>query len=487
MNTEDVNLSKEEDARSWHPNYDAYTEMIVNHPNYKGLFYERDRKTNRVKWVVTGKSDKGKMRTAWWDKKCIEYGIPIKAGCYAIISRLLHPTGKHVCQCCGKEMSIYYEYPTKNLLAKLNAALDLDIEYPHEYSISEIVDNFCETQQDLDRVAALFRLSRGLGKEQLKKQLADNFYNGGSKLLSPGVMSNNPDRFDGFHSDGLCCRERTDKGRHSANMKTYTQDRRAYEEWADGNYNLANRLMGEFHKDERLYECPKCHEMKRMTADHTGPISLGFCHSIYFSPLCDSCNSSKNNRFTKEDIEKLIRLEEEGHTVISWHSKSIWDRLKNQIDDDAMAKDLSSVMAAYHQNVLYIFGIIYYWTGTYFLDETNKTFLDRYLHPEYSMYDYRFENFDPFHLEDLVILEEPLDSKNKRKNQDRYRRIAYESLLDFRTKDNRRVAYHYEDNSPEVQNIIELIRQTRVDEAHDELVTLLDKLAVKVIKEKWDY
>ncbi len=143
-------------------------------------------------------------------------------------------------------------------------------------------------------------------------------------------------------------------------------------------------------------------------------------------------------------------------------------------------------MASYHQNVLYIFGIIYYWTGNIFLDENSDTFLDRYLHPEYSMYDYRFLNFDPFHLEELEIIETPLDSKNKRKNQERYRRIAYESLMSFHQKDNRRKSYYFEDDSIDVQEIIELVRNYQTDAASDKLKILLDKLATVIIEKEWD-
>ena len=52
--------------RNWHPDFREYTEMMVNHPNYKGLYFERD-KEGRVKWVVTGKSEKGQLRQTWWD------------------------------------------------------------------------------------------------------------------------------------------------------------------------------------------------------------------------------------------------------------------------------------------------------------------------------------------------------------------------------------------------------------------------------------
>ncbi|MDY2865496.1 MAG: hypothetical protein SOV34_02480, partial [Sodaliphilus sp.] len=55
--------------RTWNPSFENYTEFIVSHPNYKGLFYERDN-DGRVKWVVTGKSHKGKLRQTWWDARC---------------------------------------------------------------------------------------------------------------------------------------------------------------------------------------------------------------------------------------------------------------------------------------------------------------------------------------------------------------------------------------------------------------------------------
>ena len=96
-----------------HPNYEKYVEFIVNHPNYAGLYYERD-ESGKVKWVVTGKSPKGQLRQAWWDRQCAIHNIPIQKGCYAKLARLIHPTGIHICQCCGEGRSIFYEYPAKN-------------------------------------------------------------------------------------------------------------------------------------------------------------------------------------------------------------------------------------------------------------------------------------------------------------------------------------------------------------------------------------
>lgn len=429
--------------RTWNPSFENYTEFIVSHPNYKGLFYERDN-DGRVKWVVTGKSHKGKLRQAWWDARCKEHNIEIRKGCYAIIARIIHPTKKHVCQCCGKELSILYEYPGKRLLNRINETFGWSISQT-DYTIREIILSASNLQNGLEKISEILGLPNGLSLHDAIEYAYTNLVDKEAAILSPGVMSNSPDRYDGFHSDGLCCRENTDKGRHKENMKTYTQDRRAYEEWSDGDYNLANRLMGEINKQPPML-CPICDKIKHMSADHIGPISLGFCHSIHFAPMCSSCNSSKNNRFTKNDVDELLRIEESGEQVISWHSKAIWDAVKHTIKNDEDAKFASSVMAKCHQNVINILSLIYQKTG--------HDFLMRYLHPKYSLVDYRFEDVDLKHLDRIKIISAPLDSKNKRKNQERYVRIAFESLDDFAKKKNRKNYLLIDENSEELDTVI---------------------------------
>ncbi len=476
----------EEIDRSWHPNFKNYTEFIASHPNYKGLFFERGSDGN-VKWVVAGKSDKGQLRQKWWDEQCRKHNIPIQKGCYAVIARLIHPTKRKVCQCCGKELSILYEYPNKSLLQKINLYFKTDIAQA-DYTLKEIVTTLCRNSQDLRYIAKLFNAEHVLffstdsfatQQGKLVDFIYKNFVDKCTGPLSPGAMSNSPDRFDGYHSDGLCCREKTDKGRHSDNMKTYNQDRRAYEEWADGNYNLANRLMGEFHKGSKLYRCPKCGRMEVMSADHIGPISLGFCHSQYnFTGLCSACNSSKNNRFTKEDVERLIALEKKGIQVISWHSKYIWDELKLQVRNDIDAKKLSSVMVKCHQNVLKLFSIIYQRCG--------REYLLRFLHPEYSMYDYRFENFDPLDLTKLVVREAPLDSVNKRKNSERYVRIAFETLESFDEKDNRKTSFFHETLSSDINRLILSINNRQYNNADNQIRQVIAKLCDIIKRNEWD-
>jgi len=66
----------------------------------------------------------------------------------------------------------------------------------------------------------------------------------------------------------------------------------------------------------------RCHGSETViTADHVGPISLGFAHTPYFVPLCSPCNSSKNNRMSLADVKRLIVLEQRGVTVVSWQAK----------------------------------------------------------------------------------------------------------------------------------------------------------------------
>ncbi len=235
--------------------------------------------------------------------------------------------------------------------------------------------------------------------------------------------------------------------------------------------------MGEFHKCPPM-ECPQCHKIAKMTADHIGPISLGFCHSIHFAPMCKSCNSSKNNRFTLSDVQKLIELENQEEDVVSWHSKYIWDLLKHKITNDEEAKLASSIMKECHQNILYMFSLIYKATGT--------EFLSRYLHPECSLYDYRFDNFDLSDLSKMIIIKNELDSKNKRNNQERYVRIAFESLEEFGNKGNRKVSFLISKKTIQLKAIIKSIKNGNFEKADNELKGLIKDVSMRIYQlEKW--
>jgi len=102
------------------------------------------------------------------------------------------------------------------------------------------------------------------------------------------------------------------------------------------------------------------------------------------------------------------------------------------------------------------------------------------------MYDIRFQNFDPTDLSKLVVIRTDLDSKNKRKNQDRYVRIAFESLDDFKRKDNRRTLINLEPYEPRIDELIQLIDSRKFDTADKYLRTIIDSIGEDIINVTWD-
>lgn len=410
-------MEENKDQRSWNSNFKEYTEFIVNHKNYKGLFYERGKDGN-VKWVITGKSEKGQERRAWWDDQCKKHYIKIEAGCYAKIALLIHPTKLHTCQICGRELSVEYIYPNSRTLSAINKHFNIAFE-PFSIDIFEIIDELAQDSDAINKLKQIFRIEEDLklSKNSLKKYIKENYVDDSVKgLLSPGAMSNSPDRFDGYHSDGACCRSKSDKGRHKSNLQRYGQDRRVYENWADGDWKMADRLMSEFRKNG-------------ISADHIGPISLGFCHRPKFHPLTKAENSAKNNRMSLSDVKVLID-DEKKEQVVSWHSKFIWDKLKFYVKTDKDAVKLSDLMRKNLHYILTIFSII---------DEAGyREFLEIFLNPQYSFFDYSFEDFNPKTGKYKKAIPKNLNGKNQQNNIERYKRVAFEKLQEYKNVDNRK-------------------------------------------------
>jgi len=415
-----------------HPNFIKYMEYIVNHDNYKTQPCGFN-KNNNITWVKTAKSCP--ERTLWWDSQVSKYSLKNRAE----VARYLHPKelkGLKPCSECGKYLSIYYIYPGKNCLKKINDIFKTNYRL-YEEGIYYIIDDLINKKIDINLIISnfidIFKIKEGINSiDSLKSYLLNTHTHKSQKgkLLSPGVMSNAPDRFDGFHTYNACCRKEKDTGRYEENMKNYTRDRRAFEHWADGNFTLANQIMGEFLKYKKVIQCPGCKNFKQMTADHIGPISLGFCHREKFNPLCSSCNSSKNNRMTYENVQELIKDEEAGIQVISWHSKYIWDKLKKSITNNSEAKHVSSIMRKNMHYILATLNIIRKYKNGY-------DFLLTKLHPEYVKYKYKISNFSPLELEKIVIKKEISNAKTKNKSQERYIQISFEELEKYSQKDNR--------------------------------------------------
>ncbi|MEK7544090.1 MAG: restriction endonuclease [Patescibacteria group bacterium] len=451
--------------RAWHPDFIKYMKFIVIHPNYSDM--PNKFKSNGAIWWV---SPSDEVRAKWWDAKKLELHCSNRAE----VARKIHPKELHglkPCQICGKEISIFYVYPNKITLAKLNLITAKVNFSPYEEDIDNIINTLVLNLGDdaFEPLARIFHIPANIStsKEDYISYVKGNC----TGQLSPGVMSNPPDRLDGFHTYNACHRKEEDTGRHSGNLARYTQDRRAYENWADGDWNYTNRLMGEFHKCEVKVKCLNCGNVRRMTPDHIGPISLGFTHRPMFNPLCDECNSGKNNRMTLQDVKTLIKHEKHGEQVVSWHSKYIWDLFKDEVKTQEDAWKLSKIMRANLHYILIILSKI--------SESGHDEFLLRYLHPEYSFYDYRFVSFDPIDGPGDV-LKKPFDSKNKKKNADRYIRISFESLTDYMDKENRNSKIW---NSPSIdKKMIQLLVTLNKKEysgADTELKLLLKQLAIE--------
>jgi Alw26I/Eco31I/Esp3I family type II restriction endonuclease len=421
------------EERTWNPRFIEYMKFIVGHPNYRGMpdVYKADKS---IRWIVAGKSEHGQARTKWWREKARELKIPVEGKWIAKVAKANHPTKIKVCQTCGREMSTEYVYPNKHLITRLNQIPGYEGRFQYEdfQSIYEIMEYLIKESgsKGYRELSEIFAIPGNIEKtfDSYRDFVNSNYVVLERGNLSPGVMSNAPDRLDGFHSYNICCRKTEDTGRHDDNLSRYTEDRRAYENWADGDWKAASWLMGRHGKGK----CNLCQKEGDVTADHIGPLSLGFAHLPVFIPLCKSCNSAKNNRLFYEDVKKLIALEKQGNQVTSWHAKYLWDRLKGTVHNDKDALQLSKLMRISHHYFLEIFYQI--------SKKGHKDFLLQYLHPEYALYeDINFENLNPATFEYDSIMKKAGDKKNYLNNAGRYIRIAFDSLEEYHEKENRRI------------------------------------------------
>ena len=412
-------------ARAWNARFLKYMEMIVNNENYKGLPIER-KEDGSLSWIATAKSKIGQERIEWADKKALELGFQKRAGVYADVMLAIHPTKWKVCQTCGKEMSLYYHYPNAKFLKLLNK--QFNCEFTDCDHISDIWDELI-ARGVKKVVLANFLIKKGglplnpatVPKDEIINALEYVCRKGNKKCLGPGAMSNFPDRYDGFHTYNRCCRASQDTGRSKENLKSYTKDRRAYEYWSDGNIHAANQFMGSGFFDGT-------------SADHIGPISLGFIHDPrYIQPMPSGDNSAKRDRLQIVDIKHIIATEKRtGVYPMSWQSKLIWEYIKNNYERkpnlvptvyrDALKQNMA--------NYMFILRTI--------LEKcpnNGEDFLIKaYLEPNYKY----FEMSYAFNELGEIVKEEPRHYTDRNANEtERYRRIAIEAVFDYSEKDNR--------------------------------------------------
>jgi Alw26I/Eco31I/Esp3I family type II restriction endonuclease len=419
---------------------------IVADPAYAEMPCTTDDE-GKIDWSIPSNRKEGSknwngnaLRRDWWRARAAEVGVDItKKNWLSATAKRIHPLHRKPCQTCGRWMSLRYAYPTASFLKYLNRTLAPDAQLERHdfldiFEVAEHLEAELGFKGAREVLAAKFPALAAAGDgDALRRTLEDAVVPDEPRQLSPGAMSNAPDRLDGFHSYNLCCRSHQDTGRSSQNLRSYGVDRRAFEQWCEGDWTAANYLMTQV----GVGTCATCGRVAQLTADHIGPISLGFAHSPYFAAVCISCNGSKNNRMALADVERLLELEHEldlkesDEPTVSWQAKALWDLCKREVGDDAAALLLSRLMRANQH--------LYLQTLAEIKDAGLADCLLQFLKPGGAEYRVVFRDLDPETLRHGGYSREPRQATYARSQGARMVRIAFEALSEYAQKARRNV------------------------------------------------
>ena len=434
-------------GRPWSPAFIEYMGFIANHPAYRGMpdaFVDE----GRIQWEAPSNRKSGRYkdthakRREWWREKAKSVGIDpaVTSRWISRTAKALHPTGEKPCKICGRVLSVRYVHPQARLLTRLRGIPYIGGSYqfhPLE-PISSLVRRLVADFGDgvLDELPTILgtssikppELGRDLGA--WLRWIESDYVPSEPSLLSPGAMSNAPDRFDGFHSDNLCCRGTADKGRHRSNLATYVTDRRVFEYWTEGEWIAADRMAGQVRDLLAMERCRNGHAGP-CSLDHIGPLSLGFTHRPVYQLLCRACNSAKNNRMTFWDVLHLREAESIGEKVISWHSRRVWDLRKGSVCDDETALRLSKLLRDVRHTLMYVLNEI--------AAAGHFAFLAGFLELGCADYDVEFVGVrvDGHVTRYAELTRLPRETKYADEQKARRCRVAFKELLGYFTKENR--------------------------------------------------
>ena len=450
------------EKRNWHPDFVKYTKTIANHETYKDMpeLYKDD---GCVRWITSASSTLGKKRYEWWDKNRKKLKIPPTKGSLQKTARKIHPTGKKPCQICGRVLSLDYVYLNKNILKKIHDIPNLETRFAETDQIQDVVKSI-QDELGSEGLRYLKRfISIPLRIKENHTEISNYILKEKTTLLGPGVMSDAPDRLDGYHTYNRCCRHTQDKGRSKLNLSRYGEDRRVFQFWSDGDWKAADRLMKLFSKNG-------------VSPDHVGPISLGFCHRPSFDPTTLKENINKRNRLGIKDIKKLLDDEKE-EQVISWHSKKVWDKLKNKIKTESEANELGKVMRKNLNQVLYILHEI--------KDSGYEEFLiKKFLHPQFAQFDIDFEGFDPETGKYEKMIKKKGNKKQYDNNSKRYIEKSLKFLDSYKNKENRRIKVWEDDKiNNEKKYLLKLLEERKFTESYKKIDLILQILTIHAEKE----
>lgn len=443
-------------GQSWAPEFVAYMAFIVNHPAYSDM-PDAVKCDGKIQWEAPSNRSSGLYqfthikRRDWWRAKALSVDIdPSVDQWISKTAKKIHPTGEKPCKRCGLIMQIAYVYPQKNLIKRFNKIFGDSFEVSELEPINDIVQKAYDLYGSdfTKKISELFGtkntkvppLDNDL--EEIQLWLTDVYTPSEPSLLSPGSMSNAPDRFDGFHSFNRCCRGTADTGRHDPNLKGYTTDRRVFEYWSEGDWIAADRLMG-LVKTKLSSEPCADDGSGPPTADHIGPLSLGFCHRPEFKMLSKSGNSAKNNRMSLSDVLYLLECEKSGVEVASWYAKPLWDMLKLNIDNDEKSLRLSKILRDNQRNAMHILCKLF--------EEKKFAFLVYLLELGYADRKVEFINLhtDNFITKYDDIKSTPRTTKYSAEQKARRIRIGLQALEGYKEKDNRHLYLVLDDSISE--------------------------------------
>lgn len=432
-----------------------YEEEIVNDPVYAGMpdlrhddgTIQWEAPSNRGSGVFQFSHDK---RYQWWINKASEVGINTSEDKWiSKVAKKIHPTKLHPCKVCGRIMDIRYCYLSANFMKRVKKLpfYDEQVDMDEITHITDFIASFTDTYGDkaYDALPELLKCSQVKSIPTLPHDLSSwtdwinsEYIPKEPSMLGPGAMSNAPDRLDGFHTYDRCCRPTADKGRSKENLASYSTDRSAFENWSDGNWIQANKLMGYINSNSELkkQQCANhstgSFHPRPCSADHIGPISLGFSHRPEFQLLCKPCNSAKNNRMYYSDVQHLISVEEGGSTVTTWYAAPIWQRCKQKVYDKESALKLSRIMRDNRNIAMMLLAD--------FVKHDEFLFLLTLLNLNYADYDYEI---DPATLNvnnqivTVQFISKPSTLRYVNIQKIRKIRVAFSSLIDYANKENR--------------------------------------------------
>lgn len=446
-----------------HRNYIDYMSEIVAHRNYQGMPNAVDEKNGRINWQVSsGKTTSFYKyylaRSAWWAKKADELGLKGSGNSdnrFSITARIIHPTGMRPCRLCGNLLHVGYMY-LNYILAKRwnNLVLKQNIFNKNQNIInaSLVLIKLIGENAFVKEIETIFPEKMDLMPTDLNPVNIKGFFVKTSHIktvyLSPGFMANPPDRLDGFHDYGICCRKKSDPGRSDENMRTYNHDRRAFKWWAEGDWIVADELYNLAGKGI----CTRCgREVEKVSPDHIGPLACGFKHIPIFSALCNQCNSAKNRRFNLKDIRNLIDYEKKTNSsVASWQVRTLWNLTKNKIKNDTEAKVLGNLMRSLQDYYLRVLHRLY--------EKGMALPLSYLLTPENALFTVTFEGLDPSTFKYISYKKNSVYTKGRNSLASRIVRIAFQELANYSSKgtsDRKLAKIFNEDWTTDLNKIIE--------------------------------